>query len=269
MKEKIFFIPGTMCDRSLWDELWSQLESMSGNDYQLIHVPIPQEGSLTEILSELNRFINDQCLGLSDDGLSDDSLNNSDLSSDGLRDKDELNDKRINLLGFSLGGYLASAFYTSYSDQVKKLFIASNVPCILSEAEISARKRIINWVEKNGYSGLSAKRASEFLHQKNKQNKAIIDKMRVMDKALLEEVLLQQYKVTTKREDLFTELLKADIPITFCYGVEEHLVNRVLFDKMPANNSLIQHIEIPDAGHMLPLEQPEAMAKAILLWLEK
>ncbi|NQY36457.1 MAG: alpha/beta hydrolase [Alteromonadaceae bacterium] len=249
MKEKIFFIPGTMCDIRLWDELWLHLENAPGNDYQLIHVPIPKEDTMGKILSQLYCFINEQ--------------------SDHLNIEKDLRDKSINLLGFSLGGYLASAFYASYPDKVKKMFNASNTPCILPEAELLVRQRIIAWIEVNGYSGLLPKRASELLHQNNKQNNAIIDKMRAMDKALGEEVLLQQYKVTTEREDLFTGLLKADIPITFCHGVEDSLVNSALFDKMPANNTLIQHIEISGAGHMLPLEQPEAMAKAILLWLEK
>ena len=251
MKEKIYFIPGTMCDVRLWDDLWPKLETALGDNYQLMHVPIPKEKTLTEILSAFYRIFNDFGDNFDDD-------HNYDLA-----------DEKVNLVGFSLGGYLASAFNAAYPDKVKRLFIASNTPCILPEEEILTRKKIIKWVEKNGYSGLPSQRASDLLHPDNKQNKAIIDKMIVMDKTLGQEVLLQQFKVTTKREDLFTGLLNAAIPITFCSGVEDSLVNSALFYKIPANHSLIQHIEIPDAGHMLPLEQPEAMAKAILLWLEK
>jgi len=234
MKEKVYFIPGTMCDIRLWDEVWSVLNITLGDKYQLVHLPIPEKSDIEEILIELCACISDS---------------------------------HINLVGFSLGGYLASAIYNFSPKIVKKIFIAGNIPRSLPKQELQTRQRIVHWVDKNGYSGLPTKRAVELLHSDNQCNKSIIAKMKAMDKALGEKVLLQQLTATTHREDLFMDIIKATIPVTFAYGIEDNLVNSELFDKIPCNNSLIQVVEIPNAGHMLPLEQPDVMAKELLLWL--
>jgi len=234
LKEKIYFIPGTMCDVRLWEEVWPTLTITLGDKYQLVHLPIPAKSNIEEILVELRACISDS---------------------------------NINLVGFSLGGYLASAIYHFSPEIVNRLFIAGNIPCSLPNQELQSRQRIVHWVKKNGYSGLPKKRAVELLHSDNQCNKIIIAKMIAMDKALGVKILLQQLAATTHRQDLFTDILKATIPVTFVYGIEDNLVNSQLFDKIPCNNSLIQTVEIPNAGHMLPLEQPDAMAEEILRWL--
>ena len=219
MKEKIYFIPGTMCDSRLWVEVWQQLNSTTASQYQLIHLPIPMENSVEKIVSALYQVIND--------------------------DLGNCHNESVYLVGFSLGGYLASAFCATFPEKVKKLFIAGNTPCELPEHELKTRKRIVEWVEKNGYSGLPNKRAADLLHHKNQSNKSIINKMIVMDNDLGQKVLLQQLKSATKRNELFYALAAMNIPMVFCFGIEDRLLNRAFFDLSFRDNLSMSYIFTP------------------------
>ena len=86
MKEKIYLIPGLMTD----ERLWSRIIPLLKDEYELIHVPIPHTGDFDEIIDILfNLFTED----------------------------------KVNLLGFSLGGYIASYFAITYPNRVNKLFM--------------------------------------------------------------------------------------------------------------------------------------------------
>ena len=74
MKEKIYFIPGLMTDNRLWKRVLPLLD----DKYEIVHISIPQSTDFDEI----NKILFEKFK----------------------------NEEKINLLGFSLGGYIASYF---------------------------------------------------------------------------------------------------------------------------------------------------------------
>ena len=111
MKEKIYLIPGLMTD----ERLWSRIIPLLKDEYELIHVPIPHTGDFDEIIDILfNLFTED----------------------------------KVNLLGFSLGGYIASYFAITYPNRVNKLFMLAATPGSSSEAEIERRKQKFTVINK-------------------------------------------------------------------------------------------------------------------------
>ena len=62
---------------------------------------------------------------------------------------------------------------------------------------------------------------------------------------------------------LLPSLAKLNLPILFCFGDEDILVNETMIEQLTATNLDINYQKFVNCGHMLPLEQPVLLAKAI------
>lgn len=226
MKTKVYFIPGTQCDERLWQFLWPEMS----DEYQLIHLEIPNENSVENLVSELAK---------------------------------RLPNEKINLLGFSLGGYLASTFALLYPERINSLVILANTPNILPAEEIASREKIVKWIGKHGYKGMTVARANSFLHTRHHNNQAILSLIQGMDLSLGQETLLQQLAASTQRKNLLPAFERLQKPILFCFGEQDHLVTKSSFEVLAKNNAQVKYHEIINAGHMLPLEQPLLLAQKL------
>ena len=243
MSKVIYFIPGTMCNEKLWQPAWQLLQQQCvecGYDYQLIHLVIPSTGSMDEVVNSLASKISQ--------------------------------DKAI-LVGFSLGGYIASAIALKLGNKLKHLLIVSNFPKNLPAAEIKQRKRTVNWIKQRGYSGIPDKRIDDLLHPNIKAfslsgYQSIKQIITSMDQELGENVLLHQIEVSLLRPDLLPLLANIRLSITFLVGDKDNLVDlvalRAELTQVPIVAENITIEEVANTGHMLPLESPEALAKVLV-----
>jgi len=229
-QKTIYFIPGTMCDERLWQPLWRQLEELSPPSLKLIHLVIPKQDSIEDIVAQLAKEI-----------INDDSL----------------------LVGFSLGGYLASQLAITYPEKIKHLLLVSNLSSTLTADELKERSRTIDWIKANGYSGISRKRIHKLLHPNAVKNQSIISTIKAMDHDLGKSVLLQQLTITTQRKNLFPKLSEMSLPVTYCIGKQDHIVDFKKITNLTTFNKNIRVEVIENTGHMLPLEQPAILANII------
>lgn len=227
--ERVVFIPGTMCDQHLWDDIRPLL-----GDVEWDHLAIPDAGDIDGVVHQIAHLIEPD---------------------------------NVPVLGFSLGGYLAAALAVAYPHKVSKLLVCSNSPCALPAKEIAQREQLLMQIDRLGYAGLSHLKIKHMLAPQNVLNHRIADRMRAMDAALGVNVLTSQLKATTQRRDLQKPLAHCKIPMVFCYGTDDALVDPIWFKHLQQVNDQAQVHEIPGAGHMLPLEQPALLAEQILNWL--
>ncbi|MEH6443249.1 MAG: alpha/beta hydrolase [Oceanospirillaceae bacterium] len=231
----LYFIPGTMCNELLWSKLWPLLEK----NCQLIHLAIPKEGSLTEVVAQLVLQIK--------------------ISSQG---------EKFGLIGFSLGGYLASAVSLEFDSQLEKLMIIANTPKALPEKELMQRQRIISAVKSHGYHGINRSRVITFIDEKQHNNNALIELIQQMDNSFGAQELSHHIVALSKRKDLCIELQHSKKNIWFCHGQSDHLIDPQRMQIMQAESACISLKEVPQCGHFLPLEQPIQLAKLIRDWLK-
>jgi pimeloyl-ACP methyl ester carboxylesterase len=212
-----------MCDQRLWQDCIKHLPE----NVELIHIPIPMGNSIDEIVATLDK---------------------------------ELPRGKINLAGFSLGGYLASAYALKYPEKINKLLLISNMSYSLPDAELKERSRTIAYLQKHGYSGIPIKRITALLHPDKVNNQSIIDCIREMDTSLGKETLIHQLTVTTQRENLLIKLPKLPFPIQFLIGDTDSLVKLSRIDAILRESRLVSLVVLSNTGHMLPLEQPPKCA---------
>lgn len=224
-KTKLYFIPGTMCDQLIWSKIWPSLESQ----FELIHLPIPSEDNIQAVLSSLQT---------------------------------SLPRENVNLIGFSMGGYLATCLAEQQPNLFNKLLIISNSPCALPEAEMLQRKQTIDWLQRFKYRGITEQKVVNML-AKNTVNRAELKAtIEQMESNLGYDTLLTQLTATSNRSDKSTFLSSNTVDIAFCYGDQDKLVNKTWLQKLSFTHNF-SLTEVANCGHMLPLEQPEKLIEIV------
>ncbi len=139
----------------------------------------------------------------------------------------------------------------------------------MPDEEVATRKKIILWVEAQGYSGITLARIKTFLHVSQQTNEVIVERIKQMDTDLGLAVLLQQLKSTTIRKNLLPQLANLNFPMLFCFGDNDLLVKKTMIEKLLLENADVNYQEFTSCGHMLPLEQPILLAHTLSSFIEK
>ena len=234
MKEKIYLIPGLMTD----ERLWSRIKPFLENDYELIHIPIPHTEDFDEIIDILDKQF------------SDDS------------------EEKVNLLGFSLGGYIASYYAITYPNRLNRLLMVAATPGSSSEAEIERRKEKFTVIEKEGFKGLSYDKAKSLVEKKNKDDSELIKIIQDMFIDLGKERFITQLTSTFYRKDLFADLVNLDLPIWFYYSEDDRLLSPNALDRLLNNEHNMKLISRIGTSHNIPLEVPDLLSDVIKDWME-
>ncbi|KZM38693.1 hypothetical protein OA92_22335 [Marinomonas sp. SBI22] len=224
MKTKLYLIPGTMCTEQLWQFL---LPSLS-DEFELCYLTIPNKMSLDDISDHLVA---------------------------------QFEEDRVNLLGFSLGGYIASLVASRFPERLNKLMVLANSPCALNADELSLRKQTVSILKRFGYKGMSRVKAEALLAEKSALH---IDLILEMDKTLGADTLLSQLENTSSRDDLMQPLLALDCDVRFIYSQKDNLINLAWMQELKAlaGHKMSQKM-VAGSSHMLPLEEPIMISREI------
>jgi len=230
MKEKIYLIPGLMTDERLWSRIKPLL-----HEYELINLPIPHTEDFDESI---------------------DIIFNS------------IKEEKINLIGFSLGGYIASYFTITYPNRVNKLFTIAATPGSTDEAEVERRKEKFVVIEKEGFKGISYEKAQSLVESQNKNDEELIQIIRDMFWDLGKETFISQLTSTFYRKDLFEDLTHLDIPVWFFYSKDDRLLNLKAVKRLHEVDHNMKIITRDGTSHNIPLESPEQLCKVIRDWMK-
>lgn len=230
-KKRIYLLPGLMTDERLWSRLKPYLES----DYELIHMNLPLTTDFDKAVEELN---------------------------------EKIKDEKIFLLGFSLGGYIASYFAIKYPQKIEKLLIVAGTPSSMNEDEIIKRKLTLQQMNNLGFKGLSYKKTQSLLEETNQEDKELIKIVQDMFSSLGKEVYNIQMESTFVRRDIYKELIATNLPIKFFYSSEDRLLNHESLEKIKKEHTHIEKISRDGTSHMIPLETPKLLAGLIYKWFK-
>ena len=234
MKEKIYLIPGLMTD----ERLWSRIKPLLEDTYDLIHVPIPHTEDFDEIIDILfKQFFNES-------------------------------DDKVNLLGFSLGGYIASYFAITYPNRVNRLLTVAATPGSSSEAEIERRKEKFAVIEQEGFLGLTYEKAKSLVEVQNQNDEELIKTIQDMFMDLGKETFISQLTSTFYRKDLFEDLVNIDIPIWFYYSSKDRLLSAHALKRLLNEKHNMKLISRVGTSHNIPLEVPELLSDVIKNWMQ-
>ncbi|WP_066350685.1 alpha/beta fold hydrolase [Aliarcobacter skirrowii] len=232
MREKIYFIPGLMTDIRLWSKALPLLK----DDFEIIHIPIPSSTDFDEIVDILNK---------------------------------EFKEDKINILGFSLGGYIASYFTCKYPQRVKRLFTVAATPGTTSKVELERREKKLVDFENSSEFGLELEKAIMLLEDQNQSDLSLAQTMVDMFNDLGRDTFLTQLKSTFNRVDLFDKLKDKNIPMHMLYSSNDRLLDLEALDKLHNQKHNIKLIKRDGTSHNIPLEFPELFASSVKEWIKE
>lgn len=221
-KIRLDLIPGTLCD----ERMWSRVAPLLGG-FNLHHVPL-HKARTREQMREL-------------------------IAAHSA--------PKTNLVGFSLGAYLAVEYAVAHPERIGTLVLIANSCKGLLPTEAEARKRIVAMLEKNAYSGMTRQRLRELLYPAHMADESITGVIQQMAVELGKEVLLAQFTTTIDRVDYMDRLPELPFPVLIVGAEGDQLVPaedlRDMATRLPA--AQLEMIA-QDTGHMIPLEAPEPLA---------
>lgn len=224
-KRSIYLLPGTMCDGRLWSRISGLLETQ----YNLQHIAIEKCMGIDSIRSKMAKEIPEQA----------------------------------DVLGFSMGGYLAMEFALKYPHRIRSLVLVCTSDNDLGEQELALRKDYIQWLKHNEYRGMSLQRMRKFIHSGHYDDAEIANMILAMDRDLGKATLISQLRETSHRYPLAGKFRNCPFSVQIVGAEQDNFVSHEHLQRMAAiiPNSRLDMVE--NSGHMLPLEQPAKLARIL------
>jgi pimeloyl-ACP methyl ester carboxylesterase len=176
---------------------------------------------------------------------------------------------RFALCGLSMGGYIAFAIQRLAPDRVMKLALL-DTGSRSDPPEASERRK----------ASIAKVRAGEFEAVMDALWPVLVDKNRRDDTALKRVVLdmatttgpeafIRQQQAIMTRPDSRPGLRAIRCPTLVLVGEGDELTPPALAEEMASLVSESRLVKVPDCGHLSTLEQPEAVTKALVEWMER
>ncbi|WP_336009737.1 alpha/beta hydrolase [Acinetobacter calcoaceticus] len=173
--------------------------------------------------------------------------------------------KNFILIGFSLGGYIARSIAEQFPEKVNALILIASSLCSDSEEQKNQKLTAIRLNSKQTFRGLSSISIEKTLHPSNAQNRTLVKRIQEMGKTLGYEEFVKQSMLDRSSYDMN----KITCPTLIISGANDQLRSNKeateLLDQLPHAKLEI----IKDTGHMIPIEQPKALASVISNWLSE
>lgn len=222
----IIFFPGTLCDERIWLPLWKLLPHINRR-----YVPLQWANSLTDMLALANDRV--------------------------------LPDEKVHLVGYSMGGFVASRWAADNPDKIASITLIGYDADGLNDEEVKQRKTILKQL-KHGQFNLSNKQyLARFVMPNQLDNPSVAGVIAEMNKDLGKGTLVSHIEATTPRPSMISGLKGVKAPITVIGGYHDQIAPadalRHTYAKIP--NTTVHILE--DASHMMLLEHPELIAKLL------
>ena len=223
----LVLIPGYMADASLWDDMAAALAPAG----PLHHASLAHDDTIPEMARRL------------------------------LAEAPA----RFVLVGFSMGGYVAREAARRAPERVRGLVLVATSSRSDTRQQAAAKRLAIEGVEAGGFGGLSRAAAAASVHPDRAGDADLIERIRAMGRRLGRDAFLRQSRL--QRVGDADRLGAIGCPTLVIAAGRDRLRSvadsEELRDAIPGATMAV----VAEAGHMLPIEAPEALAALILAWL--
>jgi pimeloyl-ACP methyl ester carboxylesterase len=167
---------------------------------------------------------------------------------------------RCVVVGHSMGGYLALELWRRAPGQIAGLALLSTQAHADTQAGAEARGKAVRYAQKAGIAALATAVAAQALGPAARDDTGMVAQVLAMAQAVGVDTFARHQTALAGRPDNTALLATITCPVLALTGAEDTVTppaaGRALAEGVPGGRF---HM-IPGAGHILPLEAPEAVA---------
>lgn len=169
------------------------------------------------------------------------------------------------LAGLSMGGYLALEMVRQAPERIERLALLDTSARADTPEQTTGRIAAIAATERYDYAALSQMSLAQLVHLDAAD--AVRDAVVAMAVRVGPEVYRRQQRAVMARPDSRSLLGSIAVPTLVLVGAADALTPPALAQELHAGFAASTLVVIPDAGHLPPLEQPDAVTAALRDWL--
>ena len=171
----------------------------------------------------------------------------------------DLGEDRFALAGFSFGGIVAMEIARQEPERLTHLALMDTVMGPDTPEALADRRAAAAMVERSvRFNGFGGATAAAYLAPQHRGDEAIFSRIRGMTDRLGKDVFVRQTRL--ERADNRAALAALTCPVVVACGAEDKITPPAHHREMAALIPGAKLVIIPEAGHMTPLEQPDAVA---------
>ncbi|MBM3998053.1 MAG: alpha/beta fold hydrolase [Planctomycetes bacterium] len=176
----------------------------------------------------------------------------------------------IALVGLSMGGYVAFEFWKRHADRLARLVLCDTRAASDSPDAAAIRLRTADAVERDGVEPfVDGWLARLFAPRTMEEGPPIVGATRSVMSATPRETAAAALRGMAARASYQDRLVRIDVPTLVVCGRHDILTPVAEMRAMAGAMPRARFTEIADAGHMAPLEAPDAVNGAIRAFLEE
>lgn len=175
---------------------------------------------------------------------------------------------RFNLIGHSMGGYIAFEILRQAPARVAKLALINTSARPDNDEAKEKRKGQIAKAKKGEFAEIIKGALPAFVHPDQKDNEKLQEAITAAHNDAGAEAYINQQTAIMGRKDSRTDLRHIEIPTIVITGDEDKLIPLEPSQEIANSIPNAKLVIIKQAGHMSPLEQPQAVSDALVEWLE-
>ena len=193
-----------------------------------------------------------------------------DIFADDLRALlDHLNMQQVTLVGFSLGGYIAFAFQRKYASRLHALVLADTRPQADTPEGKQGRENTAQTVLKDGVAGVAQATAPRMLAPATVQNHPnVVERVRSIMASTSVNGYVGDLRGLAERPDSTATLALISCPTLIVVGEQDAVTPPGDSQAMARAIKNTTLVTIPNAGHLSPMEQPQAFNDALRAFLQ-
>lgn len=174
---------------------------------------------------------------------------------------------RFALAGLSMGGYVAMEILRAVPERVERLCLLDTRADADAPEQSEIRRQLIEITEKGGFAKIAAMQYPKLVAPARLDDECLQKVVRAMADATGPAAFVRQQKAILTRLDSRPSLAAIRCPTTVLVGAEDQLTPPDLARDMAARIPGADLVVIPEAGHLSPIEAPEAVTAALKQWL--
>lgn len=173
---------------------------------------------------------------------------------------------RFALAGFSLGGYVAQQILRVAPERVERLALLDTSTRADTPERTAQRQALASGARVPGtFHGFGEKLMRSYVAPSHLHDHALLDYIRTMTARVGAQAFARQSLLA--RPDGSDVLRAWRGPLLVLWGAQDAITPPALHHEMLALAPQGQAVEVPDCGHLSPLEQPQAVTHALRHWL--